>query len=46
MLFDAPQLKQARTIYAFANPVAQWLIVVSSPGSICAALCCPGAGRG
>ena len=25
---DAPQLKQARTIYAFANPVAKWLIVV------------------
>jgi len=28
VLLDAPQLKQARTIYAFANPVAQWLIVV------------------
>jgi hypothetical protein len=26
VLFDAPQLKQARTIYAFANPVARWLI--------------------
>ncbi len=25
---EAPQLKQLRTIYAFANPVAQWLIVV------------------
>jgi hypothetical protein len=28
VLMDAPQLAQARTIYAFANPVAQWLIVV------------------
>ena len=28
MLLDAPQLKQARTIYAFTNPVARWLIVV------------------
>src|SRR4051794_10165346 len=28
VLMDAPQLKQARTIYAFANPAASWLIVV------------------
>ena len=28
VLMDAPQLRQARTIYAFANPVATWLIVV------------------
>jgi hypothetical protein len=28
VLLDAPQLKQARTIYAFANPVARWLILV------------------
>jgi hypothetical protein len=28
VLMDAPQLKQARTIYAFANPLARWLIVV------------------
>ena len=28
MLMDAPQLKQVRTIYAFGNPVAQWLLVV------------------
>ena len=28
MLLDAPQLRQARTIYAFANPLARWLIVV------------------
>jgi hypothetical protein len=28
VLVDAPQLKQMRTIYAFANPVAQWLILV------------------
>jgi hypothetical protein len=28
VLMDAPRLKQARTIYAFANPVARWLIVV------------------
>jgi hypothetical protein len=28
VLLDAPQLNQARTIYAFANPVANWLIVV------------------
>ena len=28
VLLDAPQLKQARTIYAFTNPVARWLIVV------------------
>ncbi len=28
VLMDAPELKQARTIYAFANPVAKWLIVV------------------
>jgi hypothetical protein len=27
VLMDAPQLKQARTIYAFANPLATWLIV-------------------
>ena len=28
VLMDAPQLKNLRTIYAFANPVAQWLIVL------------------
>jgi hypothetical protein len=28
VLMDAPQLNQARTIYAFANPAASWLIVV------------------
>jgi hypothetical protein len=28
VLMDAPQLQQARTIYAFANPVARWLILV------------------
>jgi hypothetical protein len=28
VLLDAPQLNQACTIYAFANPVARWLIVV------------------
>lgn len=28
VLLDAPQLKQLQTIYAFSNPVAQWLIVV------------------
>ena len=28
VLMDAPQLNQARTIYAFANPVARWLIVL------------------
>ena len=28
VLLEAPQLKQARTIYAFANPVARWLIWV------------------
>ena len=28
VLLDAPQLKQAQTIYAFANPLARWLIVV------------------
>jgi hypothetical protein len=28
VLLDAPQLRQARTIYAFANPVARWLIVL------------------
>jgi hypothetical protein len=28
VLLDAPQLKQARTIYAFGNPVARWLIVL------------------
>ncbi|HWJ52069.1 MAG TPA: hypothetical protein VNT24_01685 [Propionibacteriaceae bacterium] len=28
VLMDAPQLKQARTIYAFANPLAKWLILV------------------
>ena len=28
VLLEAPALKQARTIYAFANPVAKWLIVV------------------
>jgi hypothetical protein len=28
VLVDAPQLKQLRTIYAFTNPVARWLIVV------------------
>ena len=27
VLLDAPALKQARTIYAFTNPVAQWAIV-------------------
>ena len=28
VLLEAPQLKQVRTIYAFANPVAKWLLVV------------------
>src|SRR3954452_9937536 len=28
VLMDAPQLRQARTIYAFGNPVARWLIVL------------------
>jgi hypothetical protein len=28
VLLEAPQLKQLRTIYAFGNPVAQWLILV------------------
>ena len=28
VLLDAPRLKQARTIYAFSDPVARWLIVV------------------
>jgi hypothetical protein len=27
VLMEAPQLKQLRTIYAFSNPLAQWLIV-------------------
>jgi hypothetical protein len=27
VLMDAPELSQARTIYAFANPAASWLIV-------------------
>jgi len=27
VLMEAPQMKQLRTIYAFANPLAQWLIV-------------------
>lgn len=26
VLLDAPQLRQARTIYAFSNPVARWLL--------------------
>ena len=28
VLLDAPELRKARTIYAFTNPVARWLIVV------------------
>jgi hypothetical protein len=28
VLMEAPQLRQLRTIYAFANPLAQWLIVL------------------
>ena len=28
VLLESPQLKQARTIYAFANPVARWLLPV------------------
>ena len=28
VLLDAPQLKQVKTIYAFSNPVAKWLILV------------------
>ena len=28
VLLEAPQLEQARTIYAFANPLARWLILV------------------
>jgi hypothetical protein len=28
VLFDAPQLRKARTAYAAVNPVAQWLIVI------------------
>ncbi|WP_165546498.1 hypothetical protein [Kribbella soli] len=28
VLMEAPKVKQLRTIYAFANPLAQWLIVL------------------
>lgn len=28
VLMEAPQVKQLRTIYAFANPLAQWLLVL------------------
>ncbi|MEU6135383.1 hypothetical protein [Nocardioides sp. NPDC047086] len=28
VLMEAPQLRQVRTIYAFSNPVAQWLLPV------------------
>jgi hypothetical protein len=28
VLLDAPQLERGRTIYAFANPVARWLLLV------------------
>lgn len=28
VLLEAPQLKQVRTLYAFSNPVARWLLVV------------------
>ncbi|MEI7057372.1 hypothetical protein WBG06_16220 [Nocardioides sp. CCNWLW239] len=28
VLMDAPQLRQARTIYAFSNPVAKWMLPV------------------
>lgn len=28
VLMEAPRLRQARTVYAFANPIATWLIVV------------------
>jgi hypothetical protein len=28
VLLDAPQLQRGRTIYAFANPVARWLLLV------------------
>ena len=28
MLLDAPQLKKARTVYALAHPLAQWLLVI------------------
>jgi hypothetical protein len=28
VLLEAPQLKQVRTIYAFANPVARWLLPI------------------
>ncbi len=28
VLLESPQLKQVRTIYAFTNPVAKWLLVV------------------
>ena len=45
VLLDAPRLKQARTIYAFANPLAQWLIVVVAVLYL-AASCWPVAGRG
>ena len=45
VLLDAPQLKQARTIYAFTNPVAQWASSWS-PGCSSRRSCCPDAGRG
>ena len=31
VLMEAPQLRQLRTIYAFANPVAQWLLAAGRP---------------
>ena len=42
---DAPQLEQARTIYAFANPVAKWLILLVAALYL-AALCSRAADRG
>ena len=46
VLFDAPQLQQARTTYAVVNPVAQWLHRDRRGALPRARSCCPGAGRG
>ena len=45
VLLEAPQLAQARTIYAFANPLASWLILVVAALYL-AAFCCHAAGHG
>ena len=46
VLMEAPQLQQLRTIYAFGNPLAQWLLPIVGAALPGRASCWPAAAPG